>query len=240
MREDAEGRTAGVATTSGSHTNTSKYVYDAQGGLLEQTAAVDGTDKTRVLYLFGGAEQITLNVSAKTWTGLRNITGPDGTTVTRSSTGSVTYQVANGQGTAITAVDASTLAVTRRFYDPYGNPRGTKPSSWVATDENRGFLGQPTDPTTGLDLLGARNYDPVTGRFPRLRGHDPHHTGHGEPLEPHGPGTPRVLSGGGRHADLGAQYWLPHKSGPGWARSETWPSSRWTYARGLRQRKSRT
>ncbi|MER7937019.1 MULTISPECIES: ricin-type beta-trefoil lectin domain protein [unclassified Streptomyces] len=162
---DAEGRTAGVATTSGSHTNTSKYVYDAQGGLLEQTAAVDGTDKTRVLYLFGGAEQITLNVSAKTWTGLRNITGPDGTTVTRSSTGSVTYQVANGQGTAITAVDASTLAVTRRFYDPYGNPRGTKPSSWVATDENRGFLGQPTDPTTGLDLLGARDYDPVTGRF---------------------------------------------------------------------------
>ncbi|MFQ3559309.1 ricin-type beta-trefoil lectin domain protein [Streptomyces gramineus] len=162
---DAEGRTASVATTSGSHTNTSKYVYDAQGGLLEQTAAVDGTDKTRVLYLFGGAEQITLNVSARTWTGLRNITGPDGTTVTRSSTGSVTYQVANGQGTAVTAVDASTLAVTRRFYDPYGNPRGTKPSSWVATDENRGFLGRPADPTTGLDLLGARNYDPVTGRF---------------------------------------------------------------------------
>lgn len=162
---DAEGRTATVATTSGAHTNTSKYLYDAQGGLLEQTAAVDGTDKTRVLYLFGGAEQITLNVSAKTWTGLRNISGPDGTTVTRSSTGSVTYQVANGQGTAVTAVDASTLAVTRRSFDPFGNPRGTKPSSWVAADENQGFLGQPTDPTSGLDLLGARDYDPVTGRF---------------------------------------------------------------------------
>ncbi|WUL72448.1 hypothetical protein OHA62_46845 [Streptomyces sp. NBC_00343] len=125
----------------------------------------DGTDRTRVLYLFGGAEQITLNVSAKTWTGLRNITGPDGTTVTRFSTGSVTYQVANGQGTAVTAVDASTLAVTRRSFDPFGNPRGTKPSSWVASDENQGFLGQPTDPGTGLGLLGARNYDPVTGRF---------------------------------------------------------------------------
>ncbi|MGM9465196.1 ricin-type beta-trefoil lectin domain protein [Streptomyces murinus] len=162
---DAEGRTAAVATTSGSHTNTSKYLYDAQGGLLEQTAAVDGVDKTRVLYLFGGSEQITLNVSAKTWTGLRNITGPDGTTVTRSSTGSVTYQVANGQGTAVTAVDASTLAVTRRSFDPFGNPRGTKPGSWVATDENHGFLGQPADPVSGLDLLGARNYDPVQGRF---------------------------------------------------------------------------
>ncbi|MFJ7967103.1 ricin-type beta-trefoil lectin domain protein [Streptomyces sp. NPDC096324] len=162
---DAEGRTATVATTSGTHTNTSKYLYDAQGGLLEQTAAVDGADKTRILYLFGGAEQITLNVSAKTWTGLRNITGPDGTTVTRSSTGTVSYQVANGQGTAVTAVDASTLAVTRRSFDPFGNPRGTKPSSWVAADENHGFLGQPADPVSGLNLLGARDYDPVLGRF---------------------------------------------------------------------------
>ncbi|MEY2247972.1 ricin-type beta-trefoil lectin domain protein [Streptomyces sp. BF23-18] len=178
---DAEGRTATVATTSGTHTSTSKYLYDAKGGLLEQTAAVDGTDKTRILYLFGGAEQITLNVSAKTWTGLRNITGPDGTTVTRSSTGTVTYQVANGQGTAVTAVDASTLAVTRRSYDPFGNPRGTKPSSWVAADENHGFLGQPADPVTGLNLLGARNYDPLTGRFltpdPVFQAGDPNQMG---------------------------------------------------------------
>ncbi|WP_158973169.1 ricin-type beta-trefoil lectin domain protein [Streptomyces griseus] len=162
---DAEGRTATVATTSGTHTDTSKYLYDAQGNLLEQTAAVDGTDKTRVLYLFDGAEQITLNVSAKTWTGLRNITGPDGTTVTRSSSGSVTYQIADDQGTSVTAVDASSLSVTRRSYDPWGNPRGTKPTSWVATDENHGFLGRPTDPVSGLDLLGARDYDPVLGRF---------------------------------------------------------------------------
>ncbi|OIJ68462.1 polymorphic toxin-type HINT domain-containing protein [Streptomyces mangrovisoli] len=162
---DAEGRTSTVATTSGTHTSTSKYLYDAQGDLLEQTAAVDGTDKTRILYLFGGAEQITLNVSAKTWTGLRNIDGPDGTTITRSSSGSVTYQIANGQGTSVTSVDAASLAVTRRSYDPWGNPRGTKPTSWVAPDENHGFLGQPADPTTGLNLLGARDYDPVLGRF---------------------------------------------------------------------------
>ncbi|WUD76777.1 polymorphic toxin-type HINT domain-containing protein [Streptomyces sp. NBC_00510] len=162
---DAEGRTATVTTTSGTHSNTSKYLYDAQGDLLEQTSAVDGADKTRVLYLFGGAEQITLNVTAKTWTGLRNVTGPDGTTVTRSSSGTVSYEVANGQGTAVTAIDASTLAVSRRSYDPWGNPRGTKPGSWVAPDENHGFLGQPADATTGLNLLGARNYDPLLGRF---------------------------------------------------------------------------
>ena len=178
---DAEGRTATVATGSGTHTNTSKYLYDAGGNLLEQTSAVDGTDKTRILYLFGGTEQITLNVSAKTWTGLRNITGPDGTTITRSSSGTVTYQVANAQGTATTAIDASTLAVTRRYYDPYGNSRGTKPTSWVAADENHGYLGQPTDATTGLDLLGARNYDPAQGRFltpdPIFQSGDPNQMG---------------------------------------------------------------
>ncbi|MET9912364.1 ricin-type beta-trefoil lectin domain protein [Streptomyces sp. NPDC006476] len=162
---DAEGRTATVSTPTGTTARTSKYLYDADGNLLEQTAAVGGTDKTRVLYLFGGAEQLTLDVAAKTCTGLRYYAGPDGTRVTRSSSGSVTYQVATSQGTATTAVDASTLAATRRYYDPYGNPRGTEPSSWVSADENHGFLGKPADSVTGLDLLGARNYDPMQGRF---------------------------------------------------------------------------
>ncbi|MFE4819902.1 ricin-type beta-trefoil lectin domain protein [Streptomyces sp. NPDC056704] len=162
---DAEGRTATVTTPSGTTSRTSTYLYDADGDLLEQTASVGGTDKTRVLYLFGGAEQLTLDVAAKTCTALRYYAGPDGTRVTRSSSGSVTYQVATSQGTATTAVDASTLAVTRRFYDPYGNARGTAPSAWVAGDENHGYLGKPADSVTGLDLLGARNYDPTLGRF---------------------------------------------------------------------------
>ncbi len=178
---DAEGRTAAVSTGDGIHTNTSKYVYDADGNLLEQTAAVDGKDTTRVLYLFGGAEQITLEVSSGTCTALRNYSGPDGTTVTRSSGGSVTYQVANAQGTATTAVDAGTLAVTRRYYDPYGNPRGARPTAWVAPDENHGFLGQPTDPSNHLDLLGARAYDPALGRFltpdPIFQAGDPNQMG---------------------------------------------------------------
>ena len=178
---DAEGRTATVTTPSGTSTNTSSYVYDADGGLLEQMSSVNGVDKTRILYLFGGAEQITLNVTAKTCTGLRNYSGPDGTAITRSSTGTVAYQLANLQGTATTAINADTLAVTRRSYDPYGNPRGTKPALWVAPDENHGYLGQPTDSTSGLNLLGARDYDPATGRFltpdPVLEAGDPNQMG---------------------------------------------------------------
>lgn len=178
---DEEGRTATVSTPSGTTARSSKYLYDADGNLLEQTASVGGTDKTRILYLFGGAEQLTLDVGTKTCTALRYYSGPDGTRVTRSSSGDVWYQVANSQGTATTSVAADDLAVTRRYYDPYGNPRGSEPSTWGSADENHGFLGKPTDSVTGLDLLGARNYDPTLGRFltpdPLFQAGDPNQMG---------------------------------------------------------------
>ncbi|MFI5873901.1 ricin-type beta-trefoil lectin domain protein [Streptomyces sp. NPDC051445] len=178
---DTEGHTSSVTTPSGTTANTSKYLYDADGQLLMQTGAVGGADKTRVLYLFGGAEQITLNVTAKTWTGLRHYVGPDGTSITRASGGAVSYQIPNSQGTATTSVDAGSLLATRRYYDPYGNTRGTKPTSWVAPDENRGFLNQPLDQTSGLNLLGARDYDADTGRFlspdPVFQAGDPNQMG---------------------------------------------------------------
>lgn len=140
-----------------------------------------GTDKTRVLYVFGGAEQITLNVAAKTWTGLRHYQGPDGTVVTRTSAGAVSYQLPAMHGTTTTSVDAVSLIATRRYFDPYGNARGPKPGSWVSPDENRGFVGQPLDAAAGLNLLGARDYDAVTGRFlsadPVFQAGDPNQMG---------------------------------------------------------------
>ncbi|MFI9275944.1 RHS repeat domain-containing protein [Kitasatospora sp. NPDC052896] len=153
---DAEGRTAGVTTTTGtSSPQTTGYLYDADGNLLMQREPTSTT-----LYLFGGAEQLTLTGS--TVSGQRFYDNPDGTVIVRSSSGTVTYEPSNPQGTAQLEVDASSLAVTRRAYDPYGNARGATPSTWA---DNHGYLGKPTDPTTGLDLLGARNYDPTIGRF---------------------------------------------------------------------------
>ncbi|MFE0460779.1 RHS repeat-associated core domain-containing protein [Kitasatospora sp. NPDC058965] len=152
---DEEGRTKSVTTTVGTGTaQTTGYLYDAGGGLLIQRSP-----GSTVLYLFNGAEQLTL--TGTTVTGQRYYTNPDGTLILRSSNGTVTYQPTTTQNTDQLEVDSRTLAITRRSFDPYGNARGAAPA-WA---DNHGYLGQPADATTGLDLLGMRNYDPATGRF---------------------------------------------------------------------------
>ena len=70
-------------------------------------------------------------------------------------------QVADHHGTAHLAIDSDTQAVTKRYTTPFGAPRGTNPA-WV---DDKTFLGKPTDTTTGLTHIGAREYDPLIGRF---------------------------------------------------------------------------
>ncbi len=171
---NAHGRTHSVTSPkSGGGTQTANYLYDADGDLLIQRATDSDT-----LYLFGGAEQLQLTKATNAVAGLRNYKSPDGTRITRSSTGTVTYQATNPQNTSQLQIDSATLTVTRRAFDPYGAPRGTVPSNWA---DNRGYLGQPTDSTSGLNLLGARNYDAALGRFlsvdPILEVGDPNQMG---------------------------------------------------------------
>ncbi|HEY1620975.1 MAG TPA: RHS repeat-associated core domain-containing protein [Streptosporangiaceae bacterium] len=144
-----------VTTGTGSTAQSASYTYDAGGNLL-----IQHDPGTTTLYLDDGAEQ--LQLSGGTVTGLRTYTEPDGTTIVRSSAGQVSYELGNQQGTNVATVSAANLAETRRYYDPYGNPRGSAPSSWP---DNLGFLDQPADTSSGLTLLGVRQYDPVTGRF---------------------------------------------------------------------------
>jgi RHS repeat-associated protein len=62
---------------------------------------------------------------------------------------------------------------TWRQSTPYGGVRGPA----VTDPGGRGFLNKPADDTSGLVILGARNYDPDTGRFisldPMLEMNDP-------------------------------------------------------------------
>ena len=156
---DAEGRTQSVKETSGSTSTTSSYLYSADGSLLIQK---DQADNQNILYLPYG-EEIYLNTGNGTVTGNRFITAsPDGVTIVHASSGAITYEAGDTHRTETVAVNASTLAVTNRYCDPFGNTRGTTPNTWP---DAHSFLNQPKDATTGLDLLGARQYDPANGRF---------------------------------------------------------------------------
>ncbi|NLT53970.1 MAG: RHS repeat-associated core domain-containing protein, partial [Actinomycetales bacterium] len=162
---DAEGHLATSAEPAKGSTpaKNTGYLYDADGNLLIRRATGDGDT---ILYL--GATEVRLTVKGTTTTlsGTRYYSHA-GTTVavrtaTKGTTGTkLTWQVADHHGTAHLAIDSDTQAVTKRYTTPFGAPRGTNPA-WV---DDKTFLGKPTDTTTGLTHIGAREYDPLIGRF---------------------------------------------------------------------------
>ena len=149
---DDAGRLSSVATSAG----TTGYVYAANGSLLLET-----DPGTVALYLPWG-EQLTENTSTGAVSGVRYYSIGGVAIAARPSTGDVQYLIGDQQGTAVTAVDAGNLAVTHRYYDPYGNEIGPVPASWPG---NRAFVGGTADPATGLTNLGAREYNPATASF---------------------------------------------------------------------------
>jgi RHS repeat-associated protein len=152
-----QGQVASVTTAAG----TATYTYDADGNLLLQT----DPDGTSTLYADGGAEQITATGGSVTGA-QRFYAAPDGTQIVRTTTGSAVYfETTNQQNTALEAISAASDAITRRYYDSYGTPLSPAPSSWP---DSNAFLDKPTDTTTSLDLLGARQYNPATGTFTSL------------------------------------------------------------------------
>jgi len=158
------GQLGSVTSTGGPSPGTTSYVYDAGGNLLLQTDPGSTT-----LYL--PDEQLVQNTSGVTGTRYYSI---GGVTVAARTSGTVYYLTGDQQGTDDLAINASTLAVTRRYYDPYGNSIGTAPSFWPGS---RGFVGGSTDPGTGLVNLGAREYNSATSSFvnpdPLVNSYDP-------------------------------------------------------------------
>jgi RHS repeat-associated protein len=154
---------AGAATAQ----NTT-YIYDADGNLL-----LTSDLGTTSLYL--GDQELSLSTTTGTVTGTRYYSLGDVTIATRTGAGSIAYLAGDTQGTDSVAIDAATLNVTRRWYDPYGNPRGNAPATFPAG--RKGFIGGVTDNATGLTNLGAREYQPSLGAFittdPVLKPFDP-------------------------------------------------------------------
>ncbi|MFF9119124.1 RHS repeat-associated core domain-containing protein [Streptomyces massasporeus] len=84
-----------------------------------------------------------------------------GQTIALRTTAGLMWIASDHNGTASVQIDAATQAVTRRHMTPFGENRGEAARSWVG---EKNFVGGTKDPT-GLVHLGAREYDPSTGRF---------------------------------------------------------------------------
>ncbi|MEU3569855.1 ricin-type beta-trefoil lectin domain protein [Kitasatospora sp. NPDC036755] len=144
--------------------NTTTYVYDADGNQL-----VRRNPGTNTIVL--GSDELTVSTSGavKAQTGTRSYSIPGGLTIVRrgagTAAGSFVVQAADHHGTGTVSIDLATLAVSRRTSDPFGNPIGSNQpasGSWLGS---KGFVGGTKDDTTGLTNLGARQYQPATGRF---------------------------------------------------------------------------
>jgi RHS repeat-associated protein len=164
-----EGQLAQVAITpSGGSAKDSSYIYDAGNAVLLTT---DPTSKT--LYL--GDEEITENTGTSAVTGTRYYTLGGAVVAARTGASTLAYLAGDQQDTSSVAIDSGTLAVTRRYYDPYGNTRGTAQPAWP--EGEKGFVGGADDTATGLTDLGDREYQPGTGSFispdPLLTPYDP-------------------------------------------------------------------
>jgi RHS repeat-associated protein len=158
---DANRLTAVTGSTGGN----SSFIYDTDGNLLLQKDQGSTT-----LYLPG--EQLVLNTATNTVTGTRYYPLPGGCVAVRAGS-AVSFQLGDLHGTPMLYLDNTVQNPRWRQSTPYGEPRGTS----VTAPDNHAFLNQPANLLTGLIHLGARDYDPATGRFisvdPELDASDP-------------------------------------------------------------------
>lgn len=136
------------------------YLYDADGELLIRRAS--GTSGETVLYL--GATEVHLK-GTKDWAN-RYYSAAGSTIALRTNeTGSekLHFLAADHHNTGNLSITAdSTQTLTKRYTAPFGAARGTSGGAWP---DDKTFLGKPTDTTTGLTHIGAREYDPTLGQF---------------------------------------------------------------------------
>ncbi|MGC0402948.1 RHS repeat-associated protein [Streptomyces sp. SAI-126] len=165
---DAEGHLTQVTKPDGSGgTKTTSYVYDADGNRLITRTEADAT-----LYL--GSTQIVLTKGATAPKATRYYDLGGGNQAIRTDDNKLSFLIGDHHGTSELAINATDLALQQRRSTPFGATRGKAPTTWPG---DQGFVGGTKDTSTGLTHLGARDYDPTTGRFlsadPVLNAGDP-------------------------------------------------------------------
>ncbi|WP_329179188.1 polymorphic toxin-type HINT domain-containing protein [Streptomyces sp. NBC_01477] len=161
---NTENRLASVKVPSGTTTDTTNYLYDADGALLIRS---DDSGET-VLYLDGVTEvhlkktgTTTAYWAQRTYT----LSGmPVAVRTNQPGQPTLSWTTSDQHGTGSLAVTATGTdqTATKRYTTPFGAPRTGGTGTWP---DDKGFLGKPQDNTTGLTYVGARPYDTATGRF---------------------------------------------------------------------------
>jgi RHS repeat-associated protein len=145
---DVEGHLASLTDSAGA----SSYLYTADG---DRFITRDPSGVTMDL----GPVELRLSASSNTVTAT-HFYAMGGRLVGQRTAAGVTWLATDLHGTDQIAIDAASQAVTRRWFTPYGERRGPA-VAWVS---DKGYL-RGTAEASGLTLLGAREYDPATGRF---------------------------------------------------------------------------
>ncbi|GHI26602.1 hypothetical protein Shyd_79730 [Streptomyces hydrogenans] len=154
---DPEGRLAKVTKpVEGAPDDVTEYLYDADGNRL-----IARTAKETTLYL--GASRVTLAKGATTAKVTRVADLGEGHQAVIEDDRSVSFTLADHLGTGELSIKAANQQLTQRRPLPFGGVRGTAPATWPGA---QGFVGGEDDSSsTGLQHLGAREYDPALGRF---------------------------------------------------------------------------
>jgi RHS repeat-associated protein len=178
-----------MTTTSGATASTASYTYDKDGNTTSRpangtsgtaqpltwnptgTLAKNGTtsyvydaDGNRILKREPSGTTLTLpgqelKVSGGQATAVRYYSHAGQNVAVRTAAG-LSWQVDDQQGTSMIEVDATTQAVTKRWFTPFGTQRGAA-VVWLT---DKGLVNGTMD-ESGLTHLGAREYDPTIGRF---------------------------------------------------------------------------
>jgi len=146
---DSQGRLSSAESPTG----TTSFVYSSQNEKLIKEAPEEST-----LYLPGmevRQDRLTDEVQATRYY------SHGGTMVAMRDTGGVTFFGADHHGTANAAINASDTQNWIRRFTPFGSERGEE-QQWP---DGKGFLGKTVDEVLGVIHVGAREYDPLTGRF---------------------------------------------------------------------------
>ena len=162
---DARNRLSQVTQAEGAGTSDTDFIYGPDGTLLMRRSLSPNGES--ILYLGNTEVRLTKsNGVTQPLSSRRYYTAGASTIAVRTATNgvsgtSLSYLMSDRHETASLALDATSLAIKKRYTKPFGEPRGAG-GSWV---DDKGFIGKPFDASTGLTHIGAREYDSLIGRF---------------------------------------------------------------------------